>query len=993
LDYQDLIFYLNARKNVSSTRLYLAFSSTGTPYIEKTQTRDSFLEIIFGLDIVVRALRDTDTQINDQPLPRSAEIEVSLNDRITFGDKSQVSMAELRRRARELGGSFNLTTSRTEYLVSNDPIKLREGDILLSSGTTGKLLLKIRCDYAERTGELEVIEADRPIFVRGVQVRDHAPLSDGETITIGEGQYLRCDFADRTIEEERNIISRLEIRDLSHRYTTRSTALESISLSARRGELICVMGPSGCGKSTLLRALAGHLKPKEGQVLLNGFSLFEHTESLTPFISYIPHEEAYDPLLTVEENISTASAIRSPHLSLSDRATRVENKLTELGLYQLRNRLAGEPEDKFLSGGERKRLNVGLDMIAISDVFLIDEPTSGLSSKDSEHVIEIIRGLAHNKIIFVSIHQPSARLFGMFHKALLLDKGGKMAFFGTPDEMLDYFHDAHVEEVGRPPESSSTIGAPDTNGPDQSEQSWRQPDLIFDVLETPLRDLGGDVIYEEDSRGHTTPARRFSPSFWGDRFQAHRIVQDATKATNPASSGDPTESPAVNSANAIPSQQKLPNPPVRRGRENAIQFVALLYRALRSKLRNRANLVTTLLEAPLLATLVATVLRYSEDGTYTFAAAFHIPAYLFLTLVVGMFLGLTNSADEIIRDRALLQRERNQNVRILHYIASKFIALSVFALLQCIVYLLIANAILEVRGMFWNHLGWMLLTQLNGVAIGLLISSFVRDSKTALNWIPVVLIPQIILGGALIKYEEMNRNLDFVFSIRHWLEQDSDTGTAEPPSRLKVPTICQFMPLRWSYESIVISQANQNPVAGALAAINSTVDELKVKPELDKSERQLFDRAKQALALIAGLEADEPQQLRRMLRRIHQQLDNRSINLKKFPLPETDTPVSADEVYINQKIRDLVDKAEMERTDYRDAREQNVFFGTQRTFEKPEFLITAVDGAPPESSPTTPDDVFVVRTLDLNRAVLILFIAVSLTALFLTLRRKLTRFA
>jgi len=78
-------------------------------------------------------------------------------------------------------------------------------------------------------------------------------------------------------------------------------------------------------------------------------------------------------------------------------------------------------------------------MIGMSDVYLFDEPTSGLSSKDSEHVIEIIRGMAHNKIIIVTIHQPSSKLFQMFHKAILLDKGGRLVFFGTPSEMLRYF--------------------------------------------------------------------------------------------------------------------------------------------------------------------------------------------------------------------------------------------------------------------------------------------------------------------------------------------------------------------------------------------------------------------------------------------------------------------------------------------------------------------------------------------------------------------------
>src|ERR1700731_5392268 len=104
---------------------------------------------------------------------------------------------------------------------------------------------------------------------------------------------------------------------------------------------------------------------------------------------------------------------------------RIDSKLIELGLSERRDSLVGSSVKKYLSGGERKRLNIGLDMIGSADIYLFDEPTSGLSSKDSEHVIEIIRGMAHNKIIIVTIHQPSSKLFQMFHKAILLDKGGQ----------------------------------------------------------------------------------------------------------------------------------------------------------------------------------------------------------------------------------------------------------------------------------------------------------------------------------------------------------------------------------------------------------------------------------------------------------------------------------------------------------------------------------------------------------------------------------------
>src|SRR5262249_37910566 len=158
-------------------------------------------------------------------------------------------------------------------------------------------------------------------------------------------------------------------------------------------------------------------------------ALYQQAKDLCPYIAYIPQEDAFDPLLRVQENLDYSVAVRCPHFSVEERRKRVDAKLVELGLNEMRHRLAGTPQQKYLSGGERKRLNAGLDMIGIADVYLFDEPTSGLSSKDSEHVLELIRSLAHNKIVFSSIHQPSMKLLRMFDKALLLDKGGKMVFF------------------------------------------------------------------------------------------------------------------------------------------------------------------------------------------------------------------------------------------------------------------------------------------------------------------------------------------------------------------------------------------------------------------------------------------------------------------------------------------------------------------------------------------------------------------------------------
>ena len=518
-------------------------------------------------------------------------------------------MIDLRRRARALGGRFQLLANKSEYLVSNNPSLLDADDILLSPGTAGDVLLKISCDYEQKVGVLEVLQASRSILVNDTPVRNSARLADDDIIRIDVAQGLRCNFSERMLEEERNVIRVLEVRDVRHSFRSGEKALDNINFTATRGEMVCVMGSSGCGKSTLLRTLAGQLWPDGGGVVLNGRSLYDNLDALRGYVAYIPQDDAFDEQLTIEENLTLAAALRSPHLSRRERARRIDGKLIELGLNERRNSLVGSAVTKALSGGERKRLNIGLDMIGLADIYLFDEPTSGLSSKDSEHVVEIIRSMSHNKIVLVTIHQPSSKIFQMFNKVVLLDKGGRLVFFGTPNEALHYFAQAeNLQQHGVDAAGCAECGS-------------TRPEFIFDVLETPMRDMSGDIIYEENTRGQLVPARRYSPEFWRDKYESYRLIQDVRQVS-------------VKRETTVRSTAPIGPPPKPsrwfhqvRWRDEWTQLRTLLNRAFFSKLRNRVNVVTTLVEAPLLAAMIAMVLRYNENGNYDFAGAYHIPIY------------------------------------------------------------------------------------------------------------------------------------------------------------------------------------------------------------------------------------------------------------------------------------------------------------------------------------------------------------------------------
>jgi ABC-type multidrug transport system ATPase subunit len=911
LSYQDLAQYFNAKKNVSLPQIFIRVNRDSDEVeLERARTRETALEVTFGLKVKVKALKDVDAELNGIRLRAGTLVDATLQDRIVFHNDSELDLLDLRRRARALGGRFQLKASKSEYLVSNNPSLLEEDDILLSPGTAGDVLLKIFCDYDKRVGTLEVLEADRPIVVGETNVRTTAPLKDGDTIRIDVGQFLKCNFSERIIEEERNIIRTLEVSEITHRFGGGEIGLEGISFNVVRGELVCVMGASGSGKSTLLRVLAGQLEPTSGQVLLNNQPLYPNLDQLKRYISYIPQQDAFDEHLTIGENLQFAAAIRSPHLSRRDRTRRLEGKLVELGLSERRDAVVGTAIRKTLSGGERKRLNIGLDMIGSADVYLFDEPTSGLSSKDSEHVMEIIRSMAHNKIIIVTIHQPSSKLFQMFHKAMLLDKGGRLVFFGTPTEMLRYFAEAeHQHQFG------ADLGACPSCG-------TTRPEFIFDVLETPLRDLSGDIIYEENNRGQLVPSRRYAPEFWRDKYEAFRLIQDVKQVSLRKEPVAPLPSAPV---------QKKKRVPVR-WHDEWTQLRTLLKRAFISKLRNRGNLVITIGVAPVLAFLIASLLRYSDSGTYDFASAYHIPTFLFLTLIVAMFLGLTNSADDIIRDRVVLQRERNLNVRLPYYILAKIVSLGVFALLQCILFVLIGNYILEIRGMFWIYLGIVFMTAMGGVALGLVISSLVSDPKTAANIVPLVLIPQIIMGGALIKYEDMNRNLALVYTFTRWFsEHPNKEQNKKMDSKLQVPFICQFIAMRWSYEEMIVAQAKLNPVTRRQERTQREIDRIVARHDTRPETRRRLNDLKDTLAMLSGLEAKTPDELDRDLGVIDQVLDGKQ-SFDRSQFKDANGPVTAETLYLNQKVSDLISNAEMEQSDYRRGGRPNVFFGEEKRY-------------------------------------------------------------
>jgi hypothetical protein len=311
-----------------------------------------------------------------------------------------------------------------------------------------------------------------------------------------------------------------------------------------------------------------------------------------------------------------------------------------------------------------------------------------------------------------------------------------------------------------------------------------------------------------------------------------------------------------------------------------------------------------------------------------FASAFHIPTYIFISLLVALFLALMNSVEDIIRDRTILQRERNLDVRVAYYVAAKFLTLCVFSALQCTLFILVGNAILEIRGMFLNYFLWTFLTGISGISLGLLVSALVPNSKTGAMLVPLILIPQLIFGGALIKYEEMNRDPNILYTFQRWFASKRQPTDMEGDKKLSVPLISKFIATHYSYEALVVAQAKMNPLADRQQRLQQVIENLAAKPDRTDAEDERLDDLKDTLAQLSGLESDTAREVDKRLGRVDKIIAGRKPQMADFHARPGG--VTADQLYSNQKIADMVAKAETEQNDYRRANKINVFFSPEK---------------------------------------------------------------
>lgn len=463
--------------------------------------------------------------------------------------------------------------------------------------------------------------------------------------------------------------------------------LDNVSLSIQPNEFVGLLGPSGAGKSTFMDALNGMRPASGGSVLINNLDLYQHLDSLKQSIGYVPQDDIIHRELTVYRTLYYVAKLRlSGDVSRKEIDQIIEEVMDVTGLSERRDVPINQ-----LSGGQRKRVSIAVELITKPSVIFLDEPTSGLDPATEEKIMVLFRQIAESgRTVILTTH--AMENVKLFDKIVLLMRG-KLAFYGKPDEALKHLGAASFKELY---------------------------DKLEDPIEQKLKSGGGN-------RHQVTEA---VAEEWKQKFI--QTPQYRKNVFEPLKELGSLQSPGVQKKRSL-------------GVFGAIrQFMTLSRRYWEVLFRDKLNLFILMIQAPLIA--VMTYFVMGEDQPRDFA-------YFVLSLVAVWF-GTSVSAREIIRERPVYNRERMVNLGLLPYVMSKLFVLGFIVGVQCL-FLFVPLKLIDLTGLmpmpgdllgipqFWA----MLLTAGVGIALGLLISALVKTSEMATSLVPLILIPQILFSG------------------------------------------------------------------------------------------------------------------------------------------------------------------------------------------------------------------------------------------------------
>ncbi|SDH24158.1 ABC-type multidrug transport system, ATPase component [Aneurinibacillus thermoaerophilus] len=499
------------------------------------------------------------------------------------------------------------------------------------------------------------------------------------------------------------------------RQKKRKKLLDDITFTVYPGELVAVLGGSGAGKSTLLHALSGIVPATEGMVWIKGRNFYEEYEAFRSCIGYVPQHDIVHLDLTVEESLLYAARLRfHKDIPLFVMEQRVEEVLADLKMTKHRAMLV-----RNLSGGQRKRVSIGVELMTNPSLLLLDEITSGLDPGLEKNIMEVLCELKMKGTTIIMATHTTYNIH-LYDKIVFLTQEGGLAFVGSPSEALTYFSVDSFVDIYQKMERE--------NPPNGWAAAYKQ-----------------FVFFEKDGHIHKNN-QLFAAKSERDRRAVNVKAQDRR---------------------------------VKRVSSFIQQWRVLTERYVRLLTRDRRHLMILLLQAVFIPCLLviafyhsAPTFRYSEYRTQELKITQQIVRLgkvdeiqrkiqeeknrrsfmsnaVALMVFTAIWLGTSNAAREIVKEQDIYRRERYVSVLVIPYLLSKITVLSIICAVQTFLLVSIVTYGLALPEFWLNFLAFFLLS-LAGVMMGLVVSACVSTSDKAVSFVPILLVPQIILSGALV---------------------------------------------------------------------------------------------------------------------------------------------------------------------------------------------------------------------------------------------------
>lgn len=563
---------------------------------------------------------------------------------------------------------------------------------------------------------------------------ERAALAPSDTVYFGPVAVPAVDLLrrlDLEVEDARGG-TWIEARDVSFA-AGRKTLIDGISLTVAPGELVGMMGPSGAGKTTLLNVLAGLTPPAGGRVLFDGLDLYRHHARFRRSIGYVPQDDVMHRELTVRQALRFAARLRLPPGTGGEvLERRIDEVVERLGLAGVDRVLIGSPVKKGISGGQRKRVNLAMELIDDPQVLFLDEPTSGLSSEDTLQVIRVLRGLAdRGKTVLLTLHQPSPEAFRLLDRLVLLGKEpvspepGRLVYAGPawPGAVRHF-------SAGDEPSADAVLRALETRPVAEWIERWRRS--------------------PERAAAERPPGERQAP-VPGPAPGPRALGQWRTLVARML---------AIKASDRWTTLIHLLQAPV------IACLVVLVF--------GEASAVS---DAPSLAEW--------RDSSRAVGNS------LFLTVVAALWFGCSNAAREIVAEWSVYRRERMVSLTIPSYVASKLAVLGGLCALQCVVLLAIVHPGCHLEAGWDELFPPLLLAGLVGTALGLAISAMAPTSEVAIYLVPLALLPMVVLGGIVQPAPEMDEPAQVLAHLipSHWAFEGLLAEEAAARPRSPLPTL------------------------------------------------------------------------------------------------------------------------------------------------------------------------------------------------------------